>query len=589
MKKLLLTLLSAQFTVYTVAQDPTFEWVKAIEVLGASYGASACESMKIDGQGNLISTGYFRGTSDFDPGPGISELGSIAGLIGYVQKLDVNGNFLWAVKIGGDSAMIRPRSVALDASGNIYCTGSFNDTIDFDPGIGTANLVSAGFYDAFVLKLNPDGTFAWVKQIGGIGRVECWSIAVDAVGVISLVGTFQGTADFDPGTGVSTLTSTGFSDMFVAALDANGDLLWAKQMGSADPLLGMDGEKEHRLDDSGNMLITGWFRYTIDFDPGPATFNLTASGNTDMFILKLSPIGDLIWAKRVGQQLVSGDVNVLGLGISSDAAENVYIIGYFDGRTDFDPGSGVSPLLTTSQDIFVLKLTSNGDFVWVKRVAGSGDDWGMAIATTANGDSYITGGFEGTADFDMGAGVFNMTAEGNARDVFVQKIDTDGNLVWAFRFGSVLNDDGRAIEVDGSGNVYTMGFYIDALNFTTQYIDFDPGAGTFLLGSSSDDPRGFFIHKVSDPGMTVSMLENDNGETMVVHPNPANGDIRVTLDGIQNPMALNIYEVTGKLVHTQRLISNSPIDCQLPRSAGLYLVQIVKEDGTTAQMKVVNR
>ena len=589
MKKLTTTFLFCFFVICTIAQNPTLEWAKAVEVLGWGYAQSSCESLKIDNQGNVISTGYFKSASDFDPGSGTTILDSDGGQAGYVQKLDANGDFLWAVQIGGTGSIIRSTSIALDAAGNIYCIGYFYATVDFDPGVGTANLTSLGGTDAFVLKLNPDGTFAWVKQIGGSGGQNGWSIAVDANGEISLVGTFEGTADFDPGAGVSTLTATGYSDLFVAKLDGNGDFLWAKHMGSPDPQHGMDEEVEHTLDDSGNLLITGWFYFTIDFDPGPGTLNLTASGLTDMFILKLSPSGNLIWAKQVGERTSSGTGIVLGLGISSDAAEDVYLIGYFEGNTDFNPGSFITSLIASSQDIFVLKLDSNGDFVWVKKVAGNGDNWGQSIATKPNGDSYITGGFMGTADFDMGAGDYDLTATGTSRDIFVQKIDTDGNFEWAFSMGSDYVDYGRAIEVDDNGNVYTMGYYVDAAFFNQAEIDFDPGVGTFNLGSNSDDPQGFFIQKLSDAGSPVEISENNHDETLVVYPNPTNGAIRVKLDGFDNPIALNIYDMTGKLVDNQKLVSNTTVDCLLPESSGIYLVQIVGLDGTTTNMKVINQ
>lgn len=546
--------------------------------------------MKIDDQGNVISTGYFTGASDFDPGPGTTLLDPDGGLAGYVQKLDANGDLLWAVQIGGTGGTARSTSLALDAVGNIYCTGYFFETVDFDPGVGTTNLTSVGVADAFVLKLNPNGSFAWVKQIGGSSRQLGWSIAVDAIGEISVVGTFEGTADLDPGAGVSALTASGSSDLFVAKFDANGDLLWAEQMGSPDPQHGMDEEVDHRLDNSGNLLITGWFYFTIDFDPGPGTFNMTASGLPDMFILKLSPSGDLIWAKQVGEYTSSGTGAVVSTGISTDATESVYITGSFDRSTDFKPGPAVAQLSASSRDVFVLKLDSNGDFVWVRKVAGNSvldNDLGRAIATTANGDTYITGGFEGTADFDMGPGTYDLTATGNSGDVFVQKIDAEGNFEWAFNMGSVYEDYGRAIEVDDNGNVYTMGFYVDATSFTQPDMDFDPGAGTFYLGSNSEDPQGFFIQKLSQ-SINVGVSEDDHDGTLVVYPDPTNGAIRISLDGFQNPTALNIYDMTGKLVHTQKPLSTNPMNLQLPEPRGIYLVQIVGLDGTATSVKVVN-
>ena len=122
-------------------------------------------------------------------------------------------------------------SIAVDASGNIYTTGYFAGTVDFDPSAGTYNLTSAGGNDIFISKLDASGNFVWAKQLGGTNDEKGNSIVVDASGNIYTTGNFAGTVDFDPGAGTFGLASTGNYDIFISKLDASGYFVWAKKMG----------------------------------------------------------------------------------------------------------------------------------------------------------------------------------------------------------------------------------------------------------------------------------------------------------------------------------------------------------------------
>ena len=117
--------------------------------------------MAVDGSGNVHTTGYFRGTVDFDPGANVSNLDSIGEAEIYVSKLDSAGDFVWARQIGGTD-FDGSTDLAVDATGNVYTTGYFFGTIDFDPGAGVSNLTPVGGSDIFVSKLDSTGDFVWV-------------------------------------------------------------------------------------------------------------------------------------------------------------------------------------------------------------------------------------------------------------------------------------------------------------------------------------------------------------------------------------------------------------------------------------------
>jgi hypothetical protein len=376
-------------------------------------------------------------------------------------------------------------SIAVDSSGNVYTTGYFQGTVDFDPGAGTSNLTSAGSSDVFVSKLDSSGALVWAKSFGGASSDLGYSIAVDSSGNVYTTGYFNGTADFDPGAGTSNLTSAGGNDVFVSKLDSSGALVWAKGFGGASFDLGYS----IAVDSSGNVYTTGYFNDTVDFDPGAGTSNLTSAGSSDVFVSKLDSSGALVWAKSFGG--ASGDI---GRDIAVDSSGNIYTTGYFNGTVDFDPGAGTSNLTSAGgNDVFVSKLDSSGALVWAKSFGGASSDLGISIAVDSSGNIYTTGYFNGTADFDPGAGTSNLTSAGG-NDVFVSKLDSSGNLVWAKGFGGASNDLGYYIAVDSSGNVYTTGYFEGT-------VDFDPGAGTSNLTSAGGND--VFVSKLDSSGALV--------------------------------------------------------------------------------------
>ena len=175
-------------------------------------------------------------------------------------------------------------SIATDNAGNIYSTGYFSGTADFDPGTGTFDLISAGSTDVFVSKLDASGNFLWAKAIGGSGGDGGNSITTDAAGNVYITGYFNATADFDPGTETFNLTSEDDNDIFISKLDASGNFLWAGAIGGASNDMG----NSITTDSAGNVYTTGYFRGAIDFDIQAGTFILPSSGGSqDIFVCKL--------------------------------------------------------------------------------------------------------------------------------------------------------------------------------------------------------------------------------------------------------------------------------------------------------------
>jgi hypothetical protein len=194
-----------------------FVWAKRLGGVGTDIG----NAVFVDAAGNVHTTGYFRGTADFDPGVGTINLTSAGNQDIFISKLDSSGSFVWAKSLGGGNYDIG-NAVFVDAAGNVHTTGYFSGTADFDPGVGTVNLTSAGGDDVFVSKLNSSGSFVWAKSFGSSSTDTANAVFVDASGNVYTTGYFSGTADFDPGVGTSSLTRAGESDVFVLKLDSSG-------------------------------------------------------------------------------------------------------------------------------------------------------------------------------------------------------------------------------------------------------------------------------------------------------------------------------------------------------------------------------
>jgi hypothetical protein len=163
--------------------------------------------------------GLFTGQADFDPGAGTSSMTTAGSEDAFVWKLDSAGNLVWARQLGGtgvDSAW----AIDVANTGNVYTVGRFTGTADFDPGPGTANMVSAGSNDIFVSKLDGDGNFVWVRPAGA--TADDVGLALDVASDVVSAGHFSMTVDFDPGAGTANMTSAGVQDAYITKAGSAG-------------------------------------------------------------------------------------------------------------------------------------------------------------------------------------------------------------------------------------------------------------------------------------------------------------------------------------------------------------------------------
>ncbi len=441
---------------------PVYNWTKTWGGTDYDY----IEGITTDSTGNIITTGYFYETVDFNPDTGIYNLISNGEEDAFLSKLDSNGNLQWAKSWGGDNTD-EGDSVVVDDSDYIYASGCFRSTTDFDPGPGEEIHTPIAGYDCYLSKFDPNGNFQWVKIWGGEGSPSTRGITIDSSNDLFIAGNFTGTVDFDPGIGIIERFTTNiyYPDAFVSKFDSNGILLWVNTWGGNASEIAF----ATALYNSTELFIVGTYKGECDFDPGPGEDIYTPSIYQGLFISKWdSDDGNYHWTNTIEGRLVQAREIVI------DNQGGIYLAGEWQEPADFDPGSGEdfrTPF--GSSDAFLTKQNVQGGYEWTK-TWGAADIWqydaGLGITIDSTGSIVVTGSFGLTCDFDPGPDTYNLTSSGEW-DCFLSSFNPNGNFLWAYAFGGVDGwDQGRKLISDGN-SIYVSGTF----EYTA---DFDPGPGT---------------------------------------------------------------------------------------------------------------
>jgi hypothetical protein len=380
----------------------SFVWAKTV---GGPNVNQKGNSIAVDSHDNIFIIGHFIGTIDFDPGPSIYNL-TASGISGFAMKLNSQGDFLWAKSFGNYAAY----SAAIDKSDNIAITGMFSDLQDFDPGPGTTNLLSTNnSVDGYILKLDGQGQFVWAKQIGGSKTDKSYGICVDKNGNYLITGTLNELCyPLDPlYSGNCLVTPNDYNDsIFISKFNTSGNLQWTKYFVGDSTNVG----QAITSDLQGNIYSTGRFWGNVDFDPGPAVYNLQALNEGDGYVVKLDINGNFLWAKNFHTQSTSFYLNS-GIGIVTDFFGNAYITGHFGDAVDFNPGPNSNIIMSAgNRDIFLSSLTSDGAYLGTSTFGNSSFDMGTSLSIDRKNNLYLGGVFSNTVDFDESPNIVNLTA-----------------------------------------------------------------------------------------------------------------------------------------------------------------------------------
>ncbi len=313
----------------------TYQWGFAMGGFNIDQG----QAITTDLDNNVYVTGYFVGTVDFDPSGSTADLTSAGGDDIFIAKYDSNGNYLWAHNFGSAAGNNKGFGVKTDAAGNVYFTGQFFGTVDFNAGAGSRNLTAASGSNLFIAKYNSAGIYQWAYQI--TESVAITDLEIDASANIYLTGSFMApVVDFDPSGSNNDLTKIGNRDIFFAKYNSDGDHQWAYNIGAASSACYSNGIA---VDPENNVYITGYFFNSLDADPGAGIETLTSSDGADMFVAKYAASGAYEWAFAMGS---AGFDQSIAIDVSAN--KKIAIGGYWTGTVDFDPGTGTASRTTPS-------------------------------------------------------------------------------------------------------------------------------------------------------------------------------------------------------------------------------------------------
>ena len=296
------------------------------------------------------------------------------------------------------------------------------------------------------------------------------------------------TVDFQYGPGTNIIISNFSWDVLILKQDTEGNIIWVKTLTGNDSEYGASID----TDTQGNVYVIGSFRDTVDFDPGPGTYSISAIDTTDIFLIKLNPDGELIWVKTFAASNIYLNYYKLGLSVKLDNNNDVIIGGNCAYTIDLDPGPLVYNYISHgNRDIFIVKLNSDGEFIWGKGFGGEWDDFFGELNIDSFGNIYSTGNFVDNVDFDPGPNVYNLISTGSFYDIYLNKLSSEGGFIWAKALNGNGYQLGSSITIDRDMNVYATGIF----EFS---VDFDPGPNSYILASNGYED--FYVLKLDISG-----------------------------------------------------------------------------------------
>jgi len=284
-------------------------------------------------------------------------------------------------------------------------------------------------------------TWQWAKsEDASFGDNSAQSSATDALGNVYITGYFN---DMMLIFGTDTLGNNNTGNcMFLVKYDNNGNELWAKTAEG----MGQSFGNAVATDAFGNVYVTGSCIFPITFDT--ITLNGPSHG---IFLTKYDTNGNALWAKASG-----GSFSQSPTAIAVDSSDNIFITGWFwNSSITFDTivlsNAGVD-------DIFIVKYNSLGNVQWAKSAGGVNDDRGAGIAVDNSGNVFVAGSYS-SASISFGSLLTNYTVAGGAFDVFLLKLDSNGNQLWASSAGNGGHDYATSVSVDVTGSAFVSGMF----------------------------------------------------------------------------------------------------------------------------------
>ena len=549
--------------------DGNYIWVNS---MGGTMGEQATD-IAVGPAGDIYVTGFFYSDFDFDPGTGTAPLVNVGGRDVFIARFDPAGALVWVKQIAGTQDE-RAEGITVLSDG-VVVTGKYSNTVDFDPGAGTANITSTGLNDAYIVKLDLNGDYMWVNTYGGFASASGKAITNDASDNIYVTGFFKDEIQFDPGNISTQFFSNGNNDIFVLKIDGGGNYLWGAAMGDFTNDIGADIQ----LDASNNIYVTGSFGGSVDFNPGAGDSIISSNSLKDAFIVKYDNNGLFQWANVIESDISENS----GKGIAFDLADNVYQVGVFSGNAII---GGTPYTANGATDVFIHKMDQNGISLWSTTYGSQVPDFVNTIIIDADTSIYFNGKYGDNMDIDPTVADSTITASG----IY------DG-CIFKWKLPDVLV---TSITVQGQGGVSTIITQGGTLQMEATLLPMNATDPTYTWsvtngsGSASIAVNGM-LTAISDGIVTVTATANDgsgiSGSTDItlsnqsvglneeavsaisIYPNPSSNKLFVK--NAKSNVSIKIYSLSGQeqqiVVATTNELSQIDIS---NLSKGVYFIHV---------------
>ncbi len=457
------------FSAFDLFSQATLLWEKEVGGGEDDWGYSIC----LSDEGNYVFTGI---TSSYDE----EVTDSLGGTDVWLAQMSQDSTMVWSHTFGGTKDE-RANSVCLAPDGGFALTGfTASGDVNFSENKGAK--------DIFIFKTNSQGELQWSKTYGGSSDDIGNSIIPSTDGGFLIAGsTFSSDGDVS--------SNHGSSDYWIIRIDGNGNLLWEKTYaGSAE-----DRAQEIVQTQDGNYVIIG----TSFSGDGDVSDPL---GSVDFWLIKINANGDLLWEKSLG-----GSSADQGYDLIETSDGSLLLVGeVLSNNGDVEGNHGLT-------DAWMVKLSSDGNIIWQNALGGSKVDYFLAVQEAADGTFIATGNtFSSDGDVSQNIG---------SSDIWLVKVDVDGNLIWEMSIGYDLNEIGNDLALQGEEIIIVGGIQVDH----------------FKHGNSD-----VYIAKLESPLTSVTQIQA--GTEIKVYPNPSHESI--TIQSEQKIESYSLFDVQGKLLRS---------------------------------------
>jgi hypothetical protein len=454
--------LSIAMTLAGFVHAQNFDWVRTINGLTMDECMDVAVSSNM---GFIYTTGYFTNSADFLTGPDSLIISSFFNCA-YVCKFNVFGDIVWLKTLSTPNGKSQGNGIAVDSNDNVIVVGGYSGTVDFDPADSTELILTASNTDGFVWKLNQDGNAQWVKKLHSSYEVSAYGVTADTSNNIVFSGLFTGTIGMAGGFGLSDNDNRGY----ICKLDSSGNFMWV------NALTNVPGDiypSVVRADAENNYYVTGAY--------------VQNSSPTIGFLQKVFTNGEDSWRVELG--------NPSGVGFINDVVcspYGVFACGSFKNQATIGGAVGSHFIYSNGPffDAVVFKLLpGNGQPIWSTVFGSSADDYGFAIHTDANGNVYVAGRFQGTANY---ANISQATVTANGSDTYVWKLDYTGEGTGAYTLTNPAADEitPTAICTATDGAIYVSGRSYGTTDFDQDLVDVEDHSSIGLADG--------YLHRTTD-------------------------------------------------------------------------------------------